>query len=54
MARGWPYTKLSRPSSIFFWHVHFVIVLFFVVFLLFLLCFFLLSLELSALCSVAV
>ena len=36
MARGWHYTKLSIEclSSIFFWHVYFVIVPFFLSFLL--------------------
>ena len=35
MARGWHYTRLSieYPSSIFFWHVYFVIVPFFLSFL---------------------
>ena len=47
MARGWHYTKLSIEclSSIFFWHVYFVIVPFFLSFLLCFVAFFLLSLE---------
>ena len=38
--------SIKCPSSIFFWHVYFVIVPFFLSFLFVSLCFFLLSLEL--------